>query len=170
MSVEVKLKEADETDGRVRANLYAEYLGRGREEGTGEGMFELSNSQTLHTRTTERRKHEATPTASALSSGLPLVICFTIVDRVLLRVPCPVCFASSKYTIESTGTLLSWWVWSLDEAPPTEVHSTADLTHCQSSTTAARAFGANFGGLRLCTGMSSCLEREWRDEDRIMDQ
>ena len=62
------------------------YLGRGREEGTGEGMFELSNSQTLHTRTTERRKHEATPTASALSCGLPLVICFTIVDRILLRV------------------------------------------------------------------------------------
>lgn len=115
--------------------------------------MEVSSSHTVHTRITDRTKHEATPTASALSSGPPPVIHFTIVDRILVRVcpkrekkekdekmvvdvgwltPCPLCFTSSRYIIESTGTLPNWWVWSTDEAPPTELHSRAAFTHCQS--------------------------------------
>ena len=39
-----------------------------REGGRGDGMLELSNSHTVHTRTTDLRKHKATPTASILSS------------------------------------------------------------------------------------------------------
>ena len=53
-------------------------------------------------------------------------------ERELQLTSCLECLARRRYTMESTGTLPNWWVWSPDETPPTELRSTADLTHFQS--------------------------------------